>query len=230
MRLSREFFSKTHDVAQISQTRIGGTMSTRKEKVAEFDQGYKVLVTARHMHISDGMKQHAIDRIAKLDHIGDRILDVNVTMDIQKLNHMCEILMKYGHTLIRSHASTTDMYASIDQAVSKLKLQLQRYKRKLRDHYKKGYPVKEIPIQVVAPSAGEETELEEVGGANEVALSHRIVAMEVGRLKILSDDEAVMKMELSGDPVMVFRAESDRQLKVIYRRQDGNYGIIAPEA
>jgi putative sigma-54 modulation protein len=46
----------------------------------------------------------------------------------------------------------------------------------------------------------------------------------------LNDDEAVMKMELSGDPVMVFRAEDNRQLKVIYRRQDGNYGIIAPEA
>jgi|AMWB02.1.fsa_nt_gi putative sigma-54 modulation protein len=206
-------------------------MSTRKEKVAEFDQGYNVLVTARHMQITDGMKQHAIDQISKLDHIGDRILDVNVTMDIQKLSHMCEILMKYGHTVIRSHASTTDMYASIDQAVDKLKTQLQRYKRRLHDHHKKGYPVKEIPIQVVAPPTEEEMGLlEEVGGADEVSLSHRIVTMEVGRLKILNDGEAVMKMELSGDPVMVFRDESDRQLKVIYRRQDGNYGIIAPEA
>jgi putative sigma-54 modulation protein len=206
-------------------------MSTRKEKVAEFDQGYNVLVTARHMQITDGMKQHAIDRVSKLDHIGDRILDVNVTMDIQKLSHMCEILMKYGHTVIRSHASTTDMYASIDEAVHKLKTQLQRYKRRLQDFHKKGYPVKEIPIQVVAPPTEEEMGLlEETGGADEVSLPHRIVAMEVGRLKILNDSEAVMKMELSGDPVMVFRAESDRQLKVIYRRQDGNYGIIAPEA
>lgn len=205
-------------------------MTTRKEKMAEFDQGYKVFVTARHMHITDGMKQHAIDRVSKLEHIGDRIIDVTVIMDIQKVSHSCEILMKYGHTFIRSHASTTDMYASIDQAVDRLKHQLARYKRKLHDHHKKGYPVKEIPIQVVAPPAEEEMELEEVGGADEVALPHRIVAMEVGRLKILSDDEAVMKMELSGEPVMVFRAESDRQLKVIYRRGDGNYGIIAPEA
>ena len=76
----------------------------------------------------------------------------------------------------------------------------------------------------------EETNLEEGEGATEVFLPHRIVAMEVGRLKILSDVEAIMKMELSGDSVMVFRSESNRQLKVIYRRQDGNYGIIAPEA
>ena len=205
-------------------------MSTRKEKTAEFDQGYKVLVTARHMHITDGMKQYAVERISKLDRLGDRIVDVTVIMDIQKLSHSCEILMKYGHTFIRSHASTTDMYASIDQSVDRLKKQLQRYKQKLHDYHKKGYPVKEIPIQVVAPPPEEETGLEEVGGADEAVLPHRIVAMEVGRLKILSDDEAVMKMELSGDPVMVFRAEGNRQLKVIYRRQDGNYGIIAPEA
>ena len=205
-------------------------MGTQKEKAAEFDDGYKIHVTARHMHITEGMKQYADERIAKLDRLGDRIIDITVTLDIQKLTHTCEILMKYGHTLIRSHASTTDMYASIDQAVAKLKMQLQRYKRKLHAHHKKGYPVEEIPIQVVAPPSDEEFDLEEAAGAEEVCLPHRIVAMEVGRLKILSDDEAVMKMELSGDSVMVFRAESGRQLKVIYRRQDGNYGIIAPEA
>ena len=66
---------------------LEASMTSRKEKMAEFDQGYNVMVTGRHMHITDGMKQHAIDRISKLEHIGDRILDVNVTMDIQKLSH-----------------------------------------------------------------------------------------------------------------------------------------------
>ena len=99
------------------------------------------------------------------------------------------------------------MYVSIDQAVAKLEHQLRRYKRKLHDHHKKGYPVKEIPVTVIqAPGLGE-TEPEEVGGADEVAIPHRIVATEIGRLKILDDSEAVMKMELTGDPVMVFRAE-----------------------
>ena len=205
-------------------------MNSRKEKGAEFDQGYNVMVTGRHMHITEGMKQHAVDRISKLEHIADRIIDVNVTMDIQKLGHCVEILMKYGHTLIRSHAQTTDMYVSIDQAVNKLENQLRRYKSKLRDHHKKGYPVKEVAIQVIEAPSAEETGVEPVGGADEVAIPHRVVATEMGRIKILDDSEAVMKMELSQDPVMVFRAESDRRLKVIYRRHDGNYGIIEPEA
>lgn len=204
-------------------------MTTRKEKIEEFGHGYNVMVTGRHMHITDGMKQHAIDRITKLEHIADRIIDVNVTMDIQKLSHRVEIMMKYGPTLIRSQASTTDMYASIDQAIKRLELQIRRYKRKLHDHHKKGYPIKEIPVQVIAPPE-EEVEVEEIGGAEEVLVPHRIVATEVGKLRILNDAEAVMKMELSGEPLMVFRAESDRKLKVIYRRPDGNYGIIEPEA
>ena len=204
-------------------------MTTRKEKMAQFDQGYRISVTGRHVQVTDGMKQHAIDRISKLEHIGDRIIDVNVTMDIQKLSHKCEIVMKYAHTLICCRASTTDMYASIDEAVTKLAQQLRRYKKKLQDHHKKGYPIKEIPVQVVEPPV-EEGEIEEVGGEEPVPVPHRIVATEVGRLRILDDSEAVMKMELTGDPVMVFRAESDRRLKVIYRRHDGNYGIIEPEA
>ncbi len=205
-------------------------MISRKEKMAEFDQGYKVTVTGRHMHITDGMKQHAFDRVMKLEHIGEHIIDVNVTMDIQKLSHRVEISMKCGHTFICSRAETTDMYASIDQAVNKLDRQLRRYRSKLHDHHKKGHPIKDIPIRVFEASTDEGTELEEVGGADEVSLPHRVVATEVGKLKILSDDEAVMKMELSRDSVMVFRSESDRQLKVIYRRYDGNYGIIEPEA
>ena len=205
-------------------------MTTRKERIAEFGQGYKIHVTGRHVQITDGMKQHAVEKVSKLEHIDDHIIDVEVIMDIQKLSHSVEIVMKCGHTRICSHATTTDMYVSIDQAVNKLDHQLRRYKTKLHDHHKKGHPVKEIPIRVIASPSEEDTELEEVGGADEVAVPHRIVATEVGKLKILDDGEAVMKMELSGDPVMVYKGEADRHLKVIYRRHDGNYGIIEPEA
>ena len=75
-------------------------MTSRKEKMAEFDQGYKVMVTGRHLHVTDGMKQHAIDRISKLEHLGDRIIDVNVTMDIQKLNHINGDLLRVGQILL----------------------------------------------------------------------------------------------------------------------------------
>jgi putative sigma-54 modulation protein len=57
----------------------------------------------------------------------------------------------------------------------------------------------------------------------------KIIGNDKRTLKFLTAEEAIMKMELSGDPFMIFRGEEDRKLKVIYRRNDGNYGIILPE-
>ncbi len=198
-------------------------MTTRKERVEQFGSGYNVIVTGRHVQITDGMKQHAIDRIHKLEHIADRIVDVQVTMDIQKLSHRVDILLKYGHTLIRSHAVTTDMYISIDEAVNKLENQLKKYKNKLHDYHKKGHPVQEIPVSVYAPIE------EDSEGKSLEGVFHHIVANEVQKLRILNQDEAIMKMEFSLDPVMVYRAEDSGKLQIIYRRPDGNYGIIEPE-
>jgi putative sigma-54 modulation protein len=197
-------------------------MTTRKERSEQLDSGYNVSVTGRHVQITDGMKQHAIDRLHKLDHIADRILDIQVTMDIQKLMHKADILLKYGHTVIRSHAATTDMYVSIDEAVNRLEQQLKKYKNKLLDYHRKGHPVKEMPVSVYALEEGVEV------GAAEGSF-HRVVASEVQKLRILTQEEAIMKMEFSLDPVMVYRVEDTGKLQIIYRRPDGNYGIIEPE-
>lgn len=208
---------------------------TRKERAMELAEQYNITVTGRHVHVTDGMKEHAIEKIAKLERFGNRIIDVYVTMDIQKLDHRVDILMKYGHTQICSHASTTDMYASIDQAVAKLENQLKRYKTKLQDHFAKGHPVVDMPIKIV-PS------LEEVSAVNdeieEAWLQDRekqtslpqVISHDTCPVKILSEDEAVMKMDLSGNHVMIYRSEEDRKIHVIYRRNDGHYGILLPES
>jgi putative sigma-54 modulation protein len=58
---------------------------------------------------------------------------------------------------------------------------------------------------------------------------HEVVLEETRPLKMLTTDEAIMKMDLSGDSFLIYRGEEDRMIKVIYRREDGNYGIIEPE-
>ena len=208
-------------------------MTHNKGNMALAEQGYNVIVTGRHVHITNGMKEHAVEKISRLEKIGDRIIDVNVTMDIQKLDHRVDILMKYGHTVIRSHGVSNDMYVSIDQAVDKLERQLKRYKNKLQDHHMKGYPVFEMPISVWALSHDEAEEINEQIAIEtqkeETQGYHKVVSQETRPLKILSEEEAIMKMELSRDQFMVYRSENDRRLKVIFRKSDGNYGVIQPE-
>lgn len=206
-------------------------MTTKREKMAEFEPGYYVNVTGRHVQVTEGMKQHAINKLSKLDRLGARIIDVNVTMDIQKLEHRVDIIVKYGHTVVKSHAASSDMYVSIDKAVEKLQNQISRYKNKIQDHHAKGHPVVEMPMKVYGIPLDEVAEInDEIETESHKRYElHTIQKVESQPLKILTDEEAIMKMELSHAPVMVYRDEKDRRLKVIWRLENGNYGVIEPE-
>lgn len=205
----------------------------RKAKALEFaDVAYDIQVTGRHIDITDAMKDYAIEKISKIERFMNRIIDVNVIMDIQKLEHRVEIVLKAGNTKITSKAATTDMYVSIDQAVDKLEAQILRYKSKLQDHHAKGHAILNMTVNVLSPQETEEDlgldeELDQYG-QQERFKPHRVVKQETRPLKTLTYEEAIMKMELSGDSFMVFKNEVDQKLKVIYRRKDGNYGIIEP--
>lgn len=207
--------------------------TNNKSKVATEEGQYNISITGRHVQVTDAMKAYAFDKISKLDRIAPRIIDVNVVMDIQKLNHRVDIVMKYAHTMIKSTASTTDMYVSIDQAIHRLQARLKRYLTRLHEHHAKNYAIVEVPEKVypmldldeINESIEQETERE----LKTELVPHHIVRTEKQPLKILTDGEAIMKMDLSMQPIMVFRGEEDQKIRVIYRRDDGNYGIIFPE-
>lgn len=207
-------------------------------KAKEFVQdGYDITITGRNVLVTDAMKDYAMEKISKVDRITNRVMDVSVIMDIQKLEHRVEIIIRVNNTKVISSAATTDMYVSVDQAVNKLKEQLRRYKTRLQNHQSKGHEevamlvnVYAAPKEIDVASVNEEIE-EENNRINRNNLTlPSIVKQESSILKILNNEEAIMKMELSGDQFMIFRGEEDRKIKVIYRRKDGNYGIIQTES
>lgn len=205
----------------------------RKAKALEFtDVGYNIQITGRHVQVTDSMKDYAMDKISKIERFMNRIIDVNVIMDIQKLEHRVEIILKAGNMKITSKAVSTDMYVSIDQAVDKLEAQILRYKSKIQDHHAKGHADLNMTVNVLSPQEIEEDlDVEEENGKEQEFnrfKPHRVVKQETLALKTLTYDEAIMKMELSGDMFMVFKNEADQKLKIIYRREDENYGIIEP--
>jgi len=202
----------------------------RKTKALEFtDATYNIQITGRHVEITDSMKDYAIEKISKIERFMNRIIDVNVIMDIQRMDHRVEIILKAGNTKITSKASTTDMYISIDQAVNKLEAQVLRYKSKLNDHHAKGHAILNMSVNVLSPKEIENID-EEINFDSPLTRfkPHRVVKQETRPLKTLTYDEAIMKMELSGDAFMIFKNEEDQKLKVVYRREDENYGIIEP--
>jgi len=199
----------------------------RKEKVLEFaNQNWDIQITGRHVEVSGPMKDYAIEKISKIERFIDRIIDVNMIMDIQKLDHRVDIILKFGGMKVTSSASCTDMYASIDKAVHKLEAQLRRYKSKIQDHHAKSHKFIDMNVNVLKLA---DDEFEEEEEDREEFRPHSIISQETIPLKTLTYDEALMKMELSKDPFLVFLNEKDRKINIIYRRKDANYGVIEPE-
>jgi putative sigma-54 modulation protein len=208
-----------------------------KAKAVEFiEDTYSITVYGHHVAITEAMKDYAIEKVSKIDRFTDRIVDIRISMDIQKLEHRVDIVVKIGQLLIKSSAATDDMYASIDLAADKLRNQVLKYKSRIQDHTGKKLSVVDMVVNVLNPSGRDLKEInDDIEYENQRELmndfsTHQVVSKESIPLKTLRLAEVVMKMDLSGDQFLIYRSEEDRKLKVIYRRKDGNYGVIEIES
>lgn len=210
---------------------------SRKTKQAEFaNDTYNINVLGRNVLVTEAMKNYAIEKVSKIDKFSHRIIDVHITMDIQKLEHRVDIIMKVDHVKIKSSAISEDMYASIDFATDKLQKRLLKYKERLQEHTAKPLSSVDMNVNVINVKGAELAEInDEIESENARDLidsyqPHNVVSQEIRPLKLLTVDEAIMKMELSDDSFLIFRSEEDQMIKVIYRREDENLGLIEVES
>lgn len=203
-----------------------------REKFSQVE--YPIHVIGRHVAITEPMKNYAVDKLTKVDRFGGRILDASITMDIQKLVHTVDFILDVNNTKIKVSGRSENMYASIDQAIAHLESKLRRYMRRLHEHHAKGLGAIEMNVNVMGPippldDINDQIEEENLKAVEKSLHPQKVVSKETKPLKTLNYEEAIMKMELSEDHFMIYRCEEDHKLKVIYRRNDGNYGIIEPE-
>lgn len=207
-----------------------------KSKASEFvNDTYNITVLGRNVLVTDAMKDYAIEKVSKIDKFSHRIIDVHITMDIQKLEHRVDIIMSVDHVKIKSSASSEDMYASIDLASDKLQQRLVKYKKRLQEHTAKPLSSVDMNVNVIHSQDELAAINDEIESENRKQLiknyhPHKVITQETRPLKILRHDEAIMKIDLSGDNFLIFRSEEDQKLKVIYRRNDGHFGIIEVES
>lgn len=198
----------------------------------EDTKGYNISVVGKHFQITDAIRNYVFEKLAKIEHIADQIIDVIVTLDAQKLEHSCSIMMHFYHFRVKVHASTDNMYSAIDKASDRLLKLIRRYKTKLQSKRAKHLSTVDIHVNVIKPLLNDLAEInDDIVAENAVEESngyklHEIVAKEMMPMRILTQDEAVMKMELNGDPFLIYRGEEDQKIKVIYRRPDDNYGLV----
>jgi len=137
----------------------------------------------------------------------------------------CAIHLDSG-IVLHTEANAADAYLSADQAAERIEKRLRRYKRRLKDHRlarANGASVVDAPSYVIEAPAHDEDE-----AANEY--NPVIIAETTTSLKQLSVSEAVMELDMTGAPVVVFRHASDGRVNLVYRRPDGNVGWVDPPA
>jgi putative sigma-54 modulation protein len=208
-----------------------------KAKFTEQEEalGLRINILGRNVFVTDSMKDYAFEKLSKIERFHNHIMDIHVTMDVQKMEQSVIILLHLDHFRVKVSASSTDMYASIDKAIEKLQAKIRRWKSRIQDHHQKARKVVDMQISVLkrpftdVDYINEAIEIENAAQEMEEYQAPTIIGTDSRPMKVLTTEEAIMKMELSDDGFMLFRCEEDHKLKVIYRRKDGHYGLILPE-
>lgn len=176
----------------------------------------QIIFSGKHVEVTPALKEYAESKLLKLSRFFDHVQEVHVTESILRSQHIVEVTLKADGTLIRAEERTPDMYTSIDLVIDKLERQLIRYKDRFitrtRDSLEGMKPTELIPAE---PVPAEEQPPE-------------IVRTKRFAVKPMGPEEAAMEMELLGHDFFVFRNMDSSEVNVIYRRQDGNYGLIEP--
>lgn len=178
----------------------------------------EVMVTFRHVRPTDAIRRYAQEKIGRLDKYLHRPMEAHVILSVLKKNHRAEINLVANGTALFSEEETGDLYSAIDLAVDKIERQVKKLNAKRKNH-KAAKPTAEsgIRLQVLAHDRVDHT------GAPEIIRTRSIPA------KPMSVEEAVMQMDLSNNEFLVFRNAVNESLTVLYRRHDGNYGLIESE-
>ena len=183
-----------------------------------------VSIKGKHLDVGDALRGHVENSLkSSVKKYFSNALDCSVVLSHERRAFQAAISVHAGRGIVmKSGGDAGDPYAAFDEALSRISKQLRRYKRKLNDHHKGRGPDEHIVAQYSVIAA--EDENEEVPADAQPT----IVAEMPTQIATLSAGEAVMRMDLADEPIMMFRNRAHGGLNVVYRRADGNIGWIDP--
>ncbi|MCL2761003.1 MAG: ribosome-associated translation inhibitor RaiA [Desulfuromonadales bacterium] len=176
-----------------------------------------VITTFRHIDPSDALKSYVEEKLERVKKYVDEPITAQAYLTVEKIRHIAEITIGAKGVTIKASEASNDMYASIDVVIDKIERQLRRYKERIKAHN---------PAEVLKSRKGKKTVVQ--AESLEQQKEPVIIRSEPIIIKPMSVDEAVMQMDLMHKDFFVFTDAASEEINVIYRRKDGNYGLIEP--
>ena len=177
----------------------------------------QLIIQGKNIEITDWLREYVEKKAGRLDRYLPNIQEARVELSAQKAKnvqhrHVAQITIRSNGIILRAEERSHDIFASIDAVVDKMYRQIARYKG--RRWGKRGHPEAEpLPVEV------EEEETERP----------RIVRVKRFLMTPMDPEEAIEQMELLGHDFFVFLNTETDTINVVYRRTDGNYGLLQPE-
>jgi putative sigma-54 modulation protein len=176
----------------------------------------RLQVKGRNVTVSDSLKDYALEKLAKLEKHLNETARLELELQVEKNpsiadNQVAEATIWTKGPVLRARESSHDMRASIDLLVEKLERQARRYRDKRRRG--PGRVTSQLDSRPVVPDSEEP----------------RIVKTKQFPVKPMTPEEAVLQLELVGHDFFVFQNAETYDVNVVYRRRDGNYGLIEPQ-
>jgi len=183
----------------------------------------RVSVTFRHMEPTAAIREYAEAKLMKVKRYLDEPIEANVVLSIEKYRHIAEVTLNAGRNVINCTEETNDIYSAIDMVLEKLERQVKKQKEKTRS--KKGrqnYGREQFEATADMIDAAAESEPEWV---------KRITLMESNHAKPIDLEEAVLWLDdHPSSEFLLFTNASSARLNVMYRRRNGDYGLIETQA
>ena len=186
----------------------------------------QITVTVRHETVTESLRDYAESKIQGIHLDYPRIIEAKAILDVQKNRHIAEIILFCAnHIVIDASSETDDMYKSIDETIDKITRRMRKHKTRL---LKKHRPrpeetIKHLDEKVFASDFLDTLPEEEPEADPEPLLIHR----EGFKLRTLFKEEAIMELELTDRPFVLYRNARRDVLQLVYRRkEDGEYSII----
>ncbi len=182
-----------------------------------------ITVTVRHEDITDSLRDYARKKIEGLHLDYPKIIEAKAILDVQKDRHIAEIILFCtNHITIEAHSETRDMYKSLDETIDKISRRMRKHKTRL---LKKNRPHRNESIRYLDERYFTEEALDHPDDSTEDPIPF-IVHPEKYAVKTMFKEDAIMELELSDRPFILYKSARRDCLTIIYRRKDGEYAAL----
>lgn len=177
----------------------------------------QITVTFRHMESSEALREYALRKLAKMERYLDAAAEAAVVLAIEKFRHQADITITGDGYKVKGREETGDMYSAIDLAVEKVEKQLKRFRERPRTIKSSKNPkTLAAKLNVIAPESEPES-------------GPQIIRSRLVEVKPMDLEEAVLQLQNGQEEILIFTNTANTNLSILYRRRDGNFGLIEPE-